>query len=63
MSNWLHAYINSSYLKDEDAKSIVRVHAVFYATCQALFYLVNLRHSEFVNSNKGKKSLFMCCCF
>ena len=54
MAHWLHAYIASSQVKDDDLKLMVRVHAVFYATCQAMFYLINLRHGEFVNSNKGE---------
>jgi RNA polymerase I-specific transcription initiation factor RRN3 len=53
MGNWIHSYIGE---QDglECVNSDVRIHRVFYAVCQALFYIVSFRHKELVNTKKSK---------
>jgi RNA polymerase I-specific transcription initiation factor RRN3 len=52
MGNWIHSYIGE---QDglECVNSDVRIHRVFYAVCQALFYIVSFRHKELVNTKKN----------
>ncbi|KAJ4439228.1 hypothetical protein ANN_07348 [Periplaneta americana] len=51
MSVWIHSYIcNQDGL--ESAKLDVRIHAVFYTICQALFYVIAFRHSDLIDSKK-----------
>lgn len=50
---WLHQYINNiDDFRDDDNSSILRIHGVFYALCQALFYLICSRQDELVNNDK-----------
>lgn len=51
MSAWIHSYICS---QDgvEGVNLDVRIHAVFYTICQALFYVIAFRHSDLVHSKK-----------
>ncbi|XP_069704959.1 RNA polymerase I-specific transcription initiation factor RRN3 isoform X2 [Periplaneta americana] len=52
MSVWIHSYIcNQDGL--ESAKLDVRIHAVFYTICQALFYVIAFRHSDLIDSKKN----------
>lgn len=53
MAGWIHSYITT---QDglESLNSDVRVHAVFYSVCQALFYVVAFRHKDLVNTRKSK---------
>lgn len=53
MASWIHSYIAAQDAL-ESVSSEMRVHAVFYAVCQALFYMVTFRHRELVNSKKSK---------
>ncbi|GLV34158.1 Tif-IA [Carabus blaptoides fortunei] len=52
MTAWIHSYIHT---QDglECINSDVRVHAVFYSVCQALFYVVAFRHKDLVNTRKN----------
>ncbi|XP_012255326.1 RNA polymerase I-specific transcription initiation factor RRN3 isoform X2 [Athalia rosae] len=52
MSSWIHSYI-SSQDSLECANSDVRVHAVFYSVCQAMFYVIAFRHKHLVNTRKN----------
>lgn len=52
MSMWIHSYICSQDSL-ECANSDVRVHAVFYAVCQAMFYLIAFRHKHLVETKKN----------
>jgi len=51
MASWIHSYINN---QDEvrTANVDVRIHGVFYSTCQALFYVIAFRYKELIE-NKG----------
>lgn len=53
MAAWIHSYITT---QDglECLNSDVRVHAVFYSVCQALFYVISFRHKDLVNTRKSK---------
>ncbi|CAG9773105.1 unnamed protein product [Ceutorhynchus assimilis] len=52
ISEWIHAYTaNQDGL--ECVNSDVRVHAVFYSVCQALFYLVAFRHKDLVDRKRN----------
>lgn len=52
MAKWLSEYIdNTNCTKGDDTNAFIRTHAVFYATCQSLLYLINTRHSDLVNGN------------
>lgn len=53
MAAWIHSYITT---QDglECLNSDIRVHAVFYSVCQALFYVVAFRHKDLVSSRKSK---------
>lgn len=53
IAEWIHSYIAT---QDglECVNSDVRVHAVFYSVCQALFYLVAFRHKDLIESKKSK---------
>jgi RNA polymerase I-specific transcription initiation factor RRN3 len=53
MSTWIHTYISS---QDglECVNSDVRVHSVFYAICQTLFYVIAFRHYDLVRTKKSK---------
>lgn len=51
MSNWIHSYI-AAQDSLECANSDVRVHTVFYAVCQALFYVIAFRHKGLVDTKK-----------
>lgn len=55
MNAWILNYIAS---QDglECVNSDVRVHTVFYAVCQALFYVIAFRHKDLVNSKSSKVS-------
>lgn len=53
MASWVHSYIAAQDSLDS-MHSEIRVHAVFYAVCQGLFYIVTFRHRELVNSRKSK---------
>lgn len=53
MASWVHSYIAAQDSLDS-VHSEMRVHAVFYAVCQGLFYVVTFRHRELVNSRKSK---------
>lgn len=53
MASWIHSYI-AAQDSFESVNSDLRVHAVFYAVCQALFYVVTFRHRELLNSKKSK---------
>lgn len=53
MSSWIHSYIAAQDAL-EWINSDVRIHAVFYAVCQALFYAVTFRHRELLSSKKSK---------
>lgn len=53
IATWLHQYINNvNDFREDDSKSVLRIHGVFYALCQALFYLICSRQEELVNSDK-----------
>lgn len=52
MASWIHAYI-AAQDSLECVNSEIRVHTVFYAVCQALFYMVTFRHRELVNTKKS----------
>ena len=53
--NWLHMYIDSQGTGPK-ALCDVAVHGPFYATCQAVFYVVIFRHQQILDGNlkKGK---------
>lgn len=53
MAEWIHSYIST---QDglECVNSDVRVHAVFYSTCQALFYVVAFRQKDLLDSRKSR---------
>lgn len=53
MAAWIHSYI-AAQDSVEGANSDLRVHAVFYAVCQALFYAVTFRHRELLESKKSE---------
>lgn len=53
MSQWIHSYI-SSQDSLQSANSDIRVHSVFYAVCQALFYLIAFRHKDLTDTKKSK---------
>lgn len=52
MAVWIHNYISS---QDglESMNSDVRVHTVFYAICQAFFYIIAFRHKDLVNTKSN----------
>ncbi|KAL3270008.1 hypothetical protein HHI36_009065 [Cryptolaemus montrouzieri] len=52
LATWIHTYINT---QDglECVNSDLRLHAVFYSTCQALFYATIFRHKEMIGSSKN----------
>ncbi|XP_011307388.1 RNA polymerase I-specific transcription initiation factor RRN3 [Fopius arisanus] len=52
MSTWIHSYI-STQDSLECANSDVRIHTVFYAICQALFYVIAFRHKDLVDVKKN----------
>lgn len=55
MADWIHAYIsNQDGL--ECVNSDVRVHSVFYAVCQGLFYVIAFRHHDLLSTKKSKYS-------
>lgn len=56
MASWVHAYICSQDMM-ECANSDVRVHAVFFAICQGMFYLIAFRHKDMTNGKKSKSKL------
>uniref|UniRef100_A0A146LTP3 RNA polymerase I-specific transcription initiation factor RRN3 n=2 Tax=Lygus hesperus TaxID=30085 RepID=A0A146LTP3_LYGHE len=51
MATWIHKYISS---QDEGSVNMpavdTRIHGVFYATCQALFYIIAFRYKELVHN-------------
>nr|XP_018915922.1 PREDICTED: RNA polymerase I-specific transcription initiation factor RRN3 [Bemisia tabaci] len=51
-AGWIHSYISNM---DSYEKNMVgqKRHLVFYAICQALFYVVAFRHSDLVNNKKN----------
>ncbi|XP_044755622.1 RNA polymerase I-specific transcription initiation factor RRN3 [Coccinella septempunctata] len=52
LSSWIHSYINAQ----DDVECVnwnLKVHSVFYSTCQALFYVTFFRHKEMIASNKN----------
>ena len=53
MANWIHGYIYSQDMM-ECADSDLKVHIVFYAICQGLFYLIAFRHKDIMNGKKSK---------
>ncbi|CAH1185721.1 unnamed protein product [Phyllotreta striolata] len=52
LAEWIHSYI-SSQDGFEYVNSDIRSHSVFYAVCQALFYIVAFRYKDFVQSKKN----------
>jgi len=50
MAEWCHLYVAAH---EETSGCDVKSHAVFYAVCQGLFYVVAFRHADLVNSAKG----------
>lgn len=57
MVAWLHQYVDNAHIPKEcDSHTVVRIHAVFYAVCQALFYLINARHGDLVNCDRRESS-------
>ena len=52
ISNWIHSYIDCQDGGSGSQDS--RIHGVFYATCQALFYLIAFRYKELIIDNKGQ---------
>ncbi|XP_058804012.1 RNA polymerase I-specific transcription initiation factor RRN3 [Phymastichus coffea] len=56
MSTWIHSYI-SSQDSLECANSDVRVHAVFYSVCQAMFYLLAFRHKDLMDGERNLRFL------
>lgn len=55
MASWLLNYIDTTdCTRGDDTNAFIRTHAVFYATCQSLFYLINTRHRDLGSSNKSK---------
>lgn len=57
LAAWIHSYIAAQNTL-ECVNSDIRVHAVFYAVCQALFYTVTFRHRELLSSRKSKFTNF-----
>lgn len=53
IAEWIHTYIANQDAV-ECLNSDIRVHAVFYSVCQALFYLVAFRHKDLVERKKSK---------
>ncbi|KAK2576891.1 hypothetical protein KPH14_005516 [Odynerus spinipes] len=55
LAKWIHSYIdmqeNSDYVSDDP-----RDHPIFYSVCQALFFIVTVRHKDFIDT----KSSMMC---
>lgn len=56
MASWIHSYIVT---QDglECINSDIRVHGIFYAVCQALFYIVAFRYRDLVNTRKSTVTL------
>lgn len=52
MSTWIHSYI-AAQDSLECANSDIRIHTVFYAICQALFYVIAFRHKDLVSTKKN----------
>lgn len=53
MAAWIHSYITTQDGLD-CLNSDIRVHAVFYSVCQALFYIVAFRHRDLISTKKSK---------
>ncbi|XP_072838935.2 RNA polymerase I-specific transcription initiation factor RRN3 [Pogona vitticeps] len=56
--NWLHMYIDSQGTGPK-ALCDVAVHGPFYATCQAVFYVVIFRHQQILDGNLKKGLAFL----
>ncbi|XP_034942157.1 RNA polymerase I-specific transcription initiation factor RRN3 [Chelonus insularis] len=52
MGKWIHSYI-AAQDSLESANSDIRVHAVFYAVCQAVFYIIGFKHRDLVSTKKN----------
>ncbi|KAL1450510.1 hypothetical protein WDU94_002866, partial [Cyamophila willieti] len=56
MSVWLHSYLDSIDLTDEEACSRLK-HPVFYSVCQTMFSVITYKHSILVDNKKNMKFL------
>ncbi|KAJ7305795.1 hypothetical protein JRQ81_010161 [Phrynocephalus forsythii] len=60
--NWLHMYINNQGTGPK-ALCDVAIHGPFYATCQAVFYVVIFRHQQILDGNLKKGNAINLSCF
>ncbi|XP_054850799.1 RNA polymerase I-specific transcription initiation factor RRN3 isoform X2 [Eublepharis macularius] len=56
--NWLHKYIDNQGTGSK-AFCDIAVHGPFYATCQAVFYVVVFRHKQILDGNLKKGLAFL----
>lgn len=54
LSEWAHSYIRTC---DFNRNRNPKAHVVFYATCQAIFYIIAFRSRELTRSNENLKFL------
>jgi len=54
MTDWLHAYVNST--ETNNGNSNPSRHLPFYAICQAVLYIFVYRHHEIARLPDGKKN-------
>lgn len=52
MCDWLNGYIERQETNSEPNREML-AHSVFYAVCQAVFYVIAYRHDELADSKKS----------
>ena len=53
MVQWIHDYIDEEDSKSGVLKDREKIHRVFYAVCQNIFYLLTFRHREILGQKLG----------